>query len=88
MATHKKKIHPEYFDLITSGVKKFEFRVADFEVKEGDILILEEWDPKTKKYTGRSMSKKAGYIKRLKLDSFGQKDLIEKYGFYVIQLEN
>jgi len=35
-----KKILPKYFDLIASGVKKYEFRVADFEVEEGE----KAWD--------------------------------------------
>ena len=54
----KKKIWPEYFKLVKSGRKKFELRLADFEIKEGDILVLEEWDPKKKKYTGRRIRKK------------------------------
>ena len=32
------------------GKKKFELRLGDFEVEEGDVLVLEEWDPKTKEY--------------------------------------
>ncbi|HPO75467.1 MAG TPA: DUF3850 domain-containing protein [Candidatus Pacearchaeota archaeon] len=53
MAIIKKKILPKYFDLVKSGKKKFELRLADFKIKEGDVLILEEWDPKKKEYTGR-----------------------------------
>jgi ASC-1-like (ASCH) protein len=55
-----KKILPEYFDLILSGKKKYEFRVADFEVEEGDVLVLEEWDSldhSTRKPTGRVIEK-------------------------------
>ena len=48
MAIIKKKIWPEYFELVSSGKKKFELRLADFDVKEGDALSLEEWDPKTR----------------------------------------
>ena len=88
MATIRKKIWPEYFELIKAGKKRFEVRVADFNVKEGDTLILEEWDPKTKKYTGRKIEKKAGYILKFSLDQFGQKEFIEKHGLFVIQLEN
>lgn len=44
----KKKVWPEYFQLILNGTKKFEQRLADFDIKEGDILILEEYDPETK----------------------------------------
>ena len=52
---HHLKIWPEYFRLISMGRKTFEFRPDDrdpqFEVE--DILVLEEWDPSLKKYTGR-----------------------------------
>ena len=84
----KKNIPPKYFDLISSGKKKFELRVADFDIKVGDTLILEEFDPKKKKYTGRKMKKKVSYKLYFPLDKFGQKDLIEKYGLYVLQLED
>lgn len=38
----KKKIWPKFFEEVKSGKKKFEVRVADFNIKEGDTLILEE----------------------------------------------
>ena len=82
----KKKIWSEYFDLVASGKKKFELRLNDFDVKEGDMLVLEEWDPKKKKYTGRKLRKKVKYDLKFKLDNFGQKKEIEKKGLYVIQL--
>ena len=85
MAVVKKKIWPEYFKLVKSRKKKFELRVADFKVKEGDIFLLEEWNPKTKKYTGRKIKKKIRYVLKFKLDKFGQKKEIEKKGLYVIQ---
>jgi hypothetical protein len=88
MAVIKKKISLEYFELIASGKKKFEARVNDFEINERDTLVLEEWDPKKKKYTGRKIEKKAGYILKFPLNKFGQKKLIEKHGLLVIQLED
>lgn len=54
----KKKTWPKYFQEILEGKKKFEVRLADFDVKEGNTLILEEYDPKTKKYTGRTIKRK------------------------------
>ena len=83
----KKKIWMEYFDLVNSGKKKFELRVDDFDVKEGDTLMLEEWDNKNKKYTGRTIEKKVGYVLKFKLDSFGQEEEIKKRGIVVIQME-
>lgn len=87
MKTVKKKIHPEYFKSVLSGKKNFEFRVADFDIKEGNTLILEEWDLKTKKYTGRSIEKKISFLVKLDLDSFDQRKLLEKYGFYILSLK-
>jgi len=87
MAKINKKVWRKYFDKIISGEKKFELRIADFDIKEGDTLILEEWNPETKKYTGRKLEKKAGYILKFDLDKFGQKKQVEEKGLYVIQLE-
>jgi len=86
MATIHKKIWPENFDLVASGKKRFELRLADFDVTEGDVLVLEEWDPKTKAYTGRRMEKKVDYILKFPLDKFGQKEEILEKGLYVIQI--
>ena len=73
MAVIEKKIWPKYFELVKSGKKKLELRLADFKIKKGDILLLREWDLKTKKYTGREIRKKVSYVLRFKLDDFGQK---------------
>ena len=81
----KKKIWPKYFELVKEGKKKFELRMADFDVEEGDTLILEEWDPKTKEYTGRKIEKKVSYVLKFKLDDFGQEEKIKEKGLYVIQ---
>jgi len=85
MKTIKKKIWTEYFELIESGKKRFELRLADFDIKEGDVLILEEYNPETKEYTGRKIEKKIDYIMKFNLDDFGQKEEIEKRGLYMIQ---
>ena len=87
MAIIKKKIWTEYFDLVNSGKKKFELRLADFDIKEGDTLILEEWDSKNKKYTGRKIEKKVSYVLKFKLDDFGQKEEINDKGLIVIQMQ-
>jgi len=84
----RKKIWPEYFDDVASGKKKFELRLNDFEVNEGDILILEEWDPKTKSYTGRKTEKKVTGVNRFNLDKlFWPKEKIEEKGIQIISIE-
>ncbi len=85
MAVIRKKIWPKYFEMVKTGKKRFEVRLADFDVREGDILILEEWDPKTKEYTGRKIEKKIDFVLKFKLDDFAQKKEIEEKGLYVIQ---
>lgn len=88
MAIIKKKIIQPYFDAIVSGKKKFELRLNDFEVSEGDTLLLEEWDEKNKKYTGRTIEKKVTYVGRWKIDElfWPQEEILEK-GIQVISLE-
>lgn len=82
-----KKAWPKIFEDVLCGKKKFDLRLADFDVAEGDTLILEEWNPETKEYTGRKLEKKVGYILKFDLDKFGQKKEVEEKGLYVIQLE-
>lgn len=88
MVTIKKKIWPEYFDAIVSGKKKYELRLNDFAIKEGDALLLEEWDPKTRAYTGRSVEKKVTYVGKFKIDQlFWPEEEIKEKGIQIISLE-
>ncbi|MBI4425957.1 MAG: DUF3850 domain-containing protein [Candidatus Kerfeldbacteria bacterium] len=87
MRTIRKKIWPEYFDLVTSGKKKFELRLADFDIAEGDTMVLEEWDPKTGQYTGRKLEVVATLVRKTKDQKFWSTDEVEKYGFQIIQIE-
>lgn len=81
---HKKKVWPEYFQKILDGKKTYDLRLADWECKPGDILVLQEWDPKTKKYTGREIEKEVTYVGKTKGITFWSKEDIEKYGFQII----
>jgi hypothetical protein len=83
----KKKAWPEIFELVKSGKKQFDVRLDDFKCREGDALVLEEWNPQTQKYTGRSLTKKVGYVMKTKNLKFWPKEDVEKYGYQVIQLE-
>jgi ribosomal protein S17 len=88
MSIIKKKCHPKYFKKILTGEKNFELRLNDFSCKKGDILLLEEWDPETKNYTGRSVSKKVSYVAKFKIDKlFWSKIEIEKKGIQIIALK-
>ncbi len=81
---HTKKVWSEYFQKIFEGKKTYELRLADWKCNEGDILVLQEWDPKTKEYTGREIEKEVTYIGKTKDFTFWSKEDIEKYGYQII----
>ena len=83
----EKKTVPELFEKIISCEKNFELRLADWKCSPGDILILKEWDPVKKEFTGRFIEKEVSFILKTKdLNFFSKKD-IEKYGFQVISFK-
>ena len=86
MAIVKKKSWPEYFRLIQSG-KKIEIRLADFDLKEGDDLVLEEFDPETETYSGRKINKKAKTVIKFNPTKMHRPEDIKKFGFYIIEME-
>lgn len=95
MKTIIKKVDTEWFDLILAGKKKFELRLADFDIEEGDILRLEEytkegWDgnKEDRKPTGRFIEKEVTYVRKVDLKKWieNQPDLLDN-GFYTIQFE-
>lgn len=83
----RKKTWPEYFQKILDGDKTFDLRIADFDAKVGDTLILEEFDPFTNKYTGRVLEKKITFVGKTKDWQFFRKEDIEKYGYIVMSLQ-
>lgn len=90
MATVTKKIDSEWFEMVLSGKKKFELRLADFEFSEGDTLRLEEWSGEgvNRAPTGRFVEKVATYVRKPDLKGWleQQPELMEK-SFYVIQFD-
>ncbi len=80
----EKKVQLPYFDAILKGDKNFEVRLNDFECSEGDILVLKEWDPKKKSYTGRIIEKKVTYVVKTRDLPFWSKKEVEKYGYQII----
>lgn len=80
----EKKVWPDFFQRIADGDKTFELRLADFECKEGDTLVLREWDPGTKEYTGRALEKKVTYVIKTKDIRFWTEEEVERHGFQVM----
>jgi hypothetical protein len=87
MAIIKKKIWPSYFALILKGLKKYEVRLGNFNVQPGDTLILQEWDPDTRKYSGREMRKNVTLVLKTKDLEFWPPEETEKYGYQIISFE-
>ncbi|HAM88646.1 MAG: hypothetical protein US83_C0012G0005 [Candidatus Falkowbacteria bacterium GW2011_GWC2_38_22] len=83
----EKKVWPEYFQKILDGKKKYELRLADWECSEGDLLLLKEWNPETKEYTGREIEKTITYILKTNDINFWPKEDVEKYGYQIISFE-
>ncbi len=82
----EKKMWPESYELVRTGKKTYDLRLADWKVQPGDVIIFREWDPETKEYTGCSMEKKVGYVGKTKSWEVWPKDDIEKFGYQVISL--
>lgn len=53
---YKLKIEPQYFRQVISGEKMFEIRYDDRNYVVGDSLLLCEYFPKTRKFSGNSVS--------------------------------
>jgi len=60
--THQLKTWPQYFKAVSEGVKTFEIRSnADRKFAVGDYLLLQEWEPTSETYTGRSVIVRVTY---------------------------
>jgi ribosomal protein S17 len=80
----EKKIWAEFFDDVLTGKKKFEVRLADFECRPGDVLVLREWNQREKQYTGRVLEKKITFVLKTKDLKFWTEKEMEKHGLQVI----
>jgi hypothetical protein len=78
--THKLKIWPEPFAQVCDGLKRFEFRKNDRDFQQMDFLLLQEWDPKTEKYTGLEATYLVLYIMK---EGFGLPE-----GYCIMSLSN
>ena len=83
----KKKAWPEMFEAVLNGEKKFDLRLDDEEMNKGDTLVLEEYDPEKKEYTGRKIEKKIGFVMKTKEIKFWSQEDSDKYGYVVVSLD-
>ncbi|MFH1294453.1 MAG: DUF3850 domain-containing protein [Candidatus Aenigmatarchaeota archaeon] len=81
----RKKTWPEMFQKVLDGEKTADIRLADFDIKEGDILILEEWDPQKKEYTGRKLQRTVKNLNKVFLTDFHSPEQMKRHGHWVIE---
>ena len=62
--THELKIHPKHYKDVLLGLKKIEIRLNDRNYQENDTLLLNEYNPTTRKYSGSQVTRKVDYIIR------------------------
>ena len=89
MVKIEKKIYPEYFEEVLNGNKTFELRLNDFDINKGDILVLKEWSPEKKEYTGREVEKEVGFVGKWRIQDlkFWSQEEIEEKGIQVISIK-
>lgn len=68
MKTHRIKLASQYFDAVQKEEKNFEIRKNDRDYREGDWLILREWDGSN--FTGRKIVRRIVHIYELDLIGF------------------
>ena len=83
----EKKAWPDFFQDIVDGKKTFDLRLAEFECKPGDTLVLKEWNPDTKGYTGRTIRKEITYVLNTKDLKFWPDEDVKKKGFIVMSFK-
>lgn len=59
---HELKTWPEPFKAVRSGRKQYEIRKNDRNFQVGDILVLQEYRPRSRKYTGNECWKVVSYM--------------------------
>lgn len=85
----ERKIHldKEIFEDVRSGKKKFEIRLGNEEIEEGDVVTIiqrdEEGEP-----TDNKMMRKAGKVTITKDLPFWSEGDVSKFGFKIIQWED
>ena len=89
MAIIRNKCWPEWYGKFISGERTFELRLADFDLKDGDTIMMQEYDPETKTYTGREASFLCKRVEKSAQNplQFYNIDDVKRHGFWIINLE-
>ncbi|MCK5343448.1 MAG: DUF3850 domain-containing protein [Candidatus Heimdallarchaeota archaeon] len=85
--TINKKVQEKYFKAVVDGKKRFEVRLADFECREGDTLVLKEQKQGSVELTGREHECEILYKFNTKdMEKYHTKEEIDKYGFVILAI--
>lgn len=82
----EKKTWSDMFEKVLKGEKKFDLRLDDFEIDSGDIIVLREWDPANKSYTGRVIEKEVTFVMHTKNLEYWTKEEVDEKGFVIMSL--
>lgn len=83
----KKKVQQKYFKAVLEGKKRFEVRLADFDCRQGDIIVLKEQKKGTRQLTGREIECEVLYKFNTKeMEKFHSKEELKKYGLVVLAI--
>jgi len=86
MVIIEKKIWPDMFEI--DQKLPIDYRLADFELKDGDQIRFREWDPKTQEYTGREYTKTVKrVIKHSTPTRYWTQEQLKKHGIYIMEFE-
>lgn len=60
--THTLKLWPQFFGPVADGSKPFEIRKNDRDYRVGDTLVIQEWCPKKREFTGHECRAIVSYL--------------------------
>lgn len=87
MAKIEKGVQSKYFEEVLEGQKRYEIRLANFDYKPGDTLILKEEKAGTQELTGREIETEILQTINTKIaEQFWSKEDIDKYGLVVLSI--
>lgn len=80
--------HKKNFARIFFGKKKYELRLDDFDIAEGDTLVLQEWAGEPRKFTGRKIEKRVTYVAKFRTDElYWSEEEIHEKGLQIISFD-
>lgn len=86
MKTIEKKIWPDMFE--NDQKMPVDFRLANFDLENGDQIRFREWNPKTEQYTGREYTRTVKRVtKHNSPTRYWSKEELEEQGMYIIEFE-